>query len=516
MTKTAEKYDVAIIGAGLAGSLLARHLRRTLPDLSILQVEKAQRPSFKVGESTVEIASSYLLRRVGLSRYLYEHHLPKNGLRFFFDTPERDAELEAMSEMGSDGLPHLPSFQIDRARFETDLRAMNAADGIELRQGRVKSLQLDGAGGHRFDVLDPEGGRQPIEARWVLDASGRAGVIARSQDLWRPLDHAIAAVWGRFTGVKDLDDYGSEAFRARVRHTSRVLSTNHFCYPGYWIWFIPLGEGVTSVGVVIDREQWEDGWRRPEGFQRFLREHRAVADLLEGAELVDVMSYKQLAYAGERYLGDRWACVGESAAFSDPLYSPGSDFIALENDFVVDLIRRDLAGEDIEPMRARYDAFLKFRYDATLLLYQDLYRTLGSFELFHLKWDFDISCYYDLWLEPYLRDDHLDARWLDGQLRQKDLVLNVLARFRDLFLKVHEHLASDDALARKNCGEFVADFPAIGRARQLGSDASARAALRRTADAFNRTRNAALALLGDEAPGGELTMRHFLSGKALV
>src|SRR5690606_37780699 len=119
-------------------------------------------------------------------------------------------------------------------------------------------------------------------------------------------------------------------------------------------------------------------------------EHGAPARLLEEARLVDVMSYKQLAYGSRRYFGHRWACVGEAAAFSDPFYSPGSDFIAMENDMAVDLIRREVAGEDTATtaaQRERYDAFMKFRFDATMRLYRKLYPVLGSFDLYLLKWN---------------------------------------------------------------------------------------------------------------------------------
>ena len=112
------RLDVAILGGGLAGNFLARQLRRALPDLRIGLFEKATERSWKVGESSVEITGNYLVRRLALSRYLYEHHLPKNGLRYFFDGPERQTCLTRMSEVGTHGLPYHPAFQIDRARME--------------------------------------------------------------------------------------------------------------------------------------------------------------------------------------------------------------------------------------------------------------------------------------------------------------------------------------------------------------------------------------------------------------
>jgi hypothetical protein len=121
---------------------------------------------------------------------------------------------------------------------------------------------------------------------------------------------------------------------------------------------------------------------------------------------------------------------------------------------------------------------MKFRHDATILVYRDLYSLLGSYELWHLKWDFDIACYYNLWLEPYMRDEHLDAAWLDMQLRQRPVVLGVLERFSALFQKVENPRAED---------RFQHNSPLHRRSRALrrgpGSDASSRGATR-VEDAF--------------------------------
>lgn len=495
--------DVAILGGGLAGSLLARQIRRTLPQLHVGVFEKARESSYKVGESTVEIASNYLIRRLGLSTYLYDRHLPKNGLRFFFDTPAKDAELHEMTEVGSVSMPFHPSFQINRARLERDLWERNRADGVHVRTGvRAHDLELGRAGACHHFAFSGEGVEGRCESRWLVDAAGRASLIARAEGLRvAETDHPIAAVWGRFTGVRDLDEFGPESFRARVRHSSRMLSTVHFCYPGYWIWFIPLKDGVTSVGVVGDRDS-VDGVRRTEaGFADFLGCHRAVASLLESAEMLDIGSYAQLAYSTTRYFSaDRWGLSGDAAAFADPFYSPGSDFIALENDFLTDLIRRDLAGEDAASLRERvelYDEFMRFRHEATMLLYRGLYSTLGSYELYRLKWDLDIACYYNLWVAPYMLDQHLDADFLRTQLREKNFILQALRNFAALFHKLEDRLRERGQLYRGNLGGFAQPLDSVPYTGEVGTPRPRETVLARTAEAFNHVRDRALDLLED-------------------
>ncbi|MBA3546552.1 MAG: FAD-dependent monooxygenase [Nannocystis sp.] len=513
MDQAPRTVDIAILGGGLAGNLLARQLRRTVPQLSVAMFERSRETSFKVGESTVEIATNYLVRRLGLSSYLYENQLPKNGLRFFFDTVDKAAPLIDMSEIGSDRLPAFPTFQIDRARLEADLLRMNAADGVDIHIGaRAHDLQLHEAEGapeqrtasgmHEFIVTEGEQ-RYPVHARWVVDASGRASAIARLKDLRVPVEHGIAAAWGRFTGHADMDDWGPASWRARVKNTARMLSTVHFCYRGYWIWFIPLGRGVMSVGWVGDRAIFRDEMRKPEGFLEFLRGHRAVWDLLKDrAELLDVLAYKQLAYGTRQFFGgaDRWFMTGEAAAFTDPFYSPGSDFIALENDFITDMIARDHAGESRKQIAERsaiYDEFMQFRFQATLLLYRDLYPVLGSYELLKLKWDFDIACYYNLWAAPYWHDEHLDLRLLQGQLRRKEFMIQGLENFSRLFQRLEAGFRDRNLTHRANLGRYSSGLDIVDFAEELSAPRPRRQVMRTTEAIFNTVRERALDLLAD-------------------
>jgi flavin-dependent dehydrogenase len=484
-------FDVAILGGGKAGSLLARQLRRQVPSASIVVIEKSRERSFKVGESTVDVCGKYLTKRLGLSSYLYDAQLPKNGLRFFFDREDKTGALDALSEIGVSGLIPFPSFQLDRARFEADLLRMNAAGGVDVRIGvRVAGVTL-GASGERHEIaLEAEGvAAGTITARWVVDATGRSSLIARARGLRTESPLTNSAAWGRYRGVADLDDIGPESFHARVRHTSRVLSTNHFCYPGYWIWFIPLGRGSTSVGVVMRKGDFRPELRSEAGLDAFLRSHTAVARLMKDAQAIDTMSFGQLAYGTTRFVDarERWALVGEAAAFTDPLYSPGGDYIAIENDWVTDLVRRDLAGEEAGALAKRaalYEQALLHRLDSTLLLYDGLYGTLGSFELFASKWDLDTACYLNLWVEPYLLDRHLDLGALQRELDARPATLGILRTFRHVFQDAERELRAQGRFFEKNLGHVVLD-PAIRFLNpEFGTAASERRQLPRVRDAL--------------------------------
>ena len=174
------QLDVAIIGGGLAGSLLARQLSRAVPGHRIAVFDKKVDYTHNVGESIVELGSHYLIRRLGLSTYLYDRHYPKNGLRFFFDSPAKDCPLSEMSEIGSASLPFHPAFQIDRSRMEHDLLEMSTRDGVAVHRGTsVDGIEL-GKGGRPHRITVSEGKRsRSFESRWLVDASGRRRILAR-------------------------------------------------------------------------------------------------------------------------------------------------------------------------------------------------------------------------------------------------------------------------------------------------------------------------------------------------
>ena len=190
-----------------------------------------------------------------------------------------------------------------------------------------------------------------------------------------------------------------------------------------------------------------------------------MASLLAGAKLLDVGSYARIAYGTRRFFdADRWGLTGEAATSADPLYSPGSDFIALENDFLTDLIARDFAGEAPALLAERcdlYDRFMRFRHEATMLLYAGLYDGLGSFELASAKWDFDIASYYNLWVSAYMCDRHLDLDFLREQLRLRPFVLNVLRNFATLFQRVEGRLRERGEYFRSNAGRFYCGLDGI-------------------------------------------------------
>lgn len=349
-TTPKQAYDVIIIGAGWAGLTLARQLKNENPQLTILQLEASTQFKAKVGEATVEIAGHYLMHRLGLANYLYRNHLPKNGLRFMFDSPNHDLRLDQMSEHGTTSIPPHPAFQLDRARLEKDLVQMNREQGIELLMGaKVKTIITTHTETNEHQVnFDYQGETYQVDSRWLIDASGKASLLARQKKLHHRQDiPKNCAAWGRFSNIKDIDSLGSKTWQKKVN--GRFLSTIHFTGPGYWIWVIPLSGGFTSIGVDCDKNVMNSPPLKQEQFLDFLAQHTGLSQLLEGANLEDFEAWGQLAYRGKQYISEeRWATTGFAAMFLDPLFSGGGDMIALINDALCETICDDIACDNQE------------------------------------------------------------------------------------------------------------------------------------------------------------------------
>lgn len=407
------EYDVAIVGGALGGAATALMLKREDPSLRVVIVEKNDAFKRRVGEATVEVSAYFMCRVLGLTQFLTQTQLAKNGLRFWFFN-EASANLGGCSEIGGRYLSTVPSFLVDRAILDEEVLRRAAAEGVEvLRPASVQEIELH-EGSTQVLRAKVGGQAQDIRARWVVDASGVRCMLARANGWWRNFDeHPTISAWSRWRGVGDWDD---EALVRRHRQLAksfagiRGTATNHLVGRGWWAWFISLKGGDTSIGVVIDprRAEWPEGdGSTTDKLRAFLLRHPAGAELLEHAEPVegDAHFRRNLPYYSTTFAGDGFTLVGDAAAFLDPFYSPGMDWLSFGAMASVRTIMTWRRGEGLVPVIEAHNRDFRTSYRRMYeALYEGKYDYLGDFDLMRVAFKLDIALYYLFVARPIFQE----------------------------------------------------------------------------------------------------------------
>lgn len=348
-------YDVVICGGGLAGLSLARQIKLDQPNRSILLLERAKEDqhelSPKPGEATTEAGAYYLSHVIGLPDYLEKNHISKLGFRFFFGNST--GCVQERPEFGISRFPDVPSYNIDRGRMEHDLRRFASDVGVKLiHDSRVQAIELGSEGKpHAVCYREANGVLQAVRTRWVVDAMGRRRYLQKQLNLKKDVVGLCSAIWFRVSGLVDIEDFVPEhedAWHQRVPGGIRYASTSHLMGKGYWTWIIPLPTGNTSIGLVaLESEHPFEEYNTYDRAMQWMQRHEPVlAAHLQTFETLDFRCMRKYTFSSRQVFSDkRWACVGDAGLFSDPLYAPGVDFIALSNTMTTELIRREFADE---------------------------------------------------------------------------------------------------------------------------------------------------------------------------
>jgi flavin-dependent dehydrogenase len=426
-------YDVAILGGGMAGLTLARHLLLET-DKTILLLERRSEippPRQKVGESTVQVGGYYISKVLDLEEHLLSEHFLKYNLRFCWKSAGRsNTGFEDYALSFIRPLSNVASYQLNRNALERELLSLNLTAERFTLQLAAASLDVDLApsateGPHKVTFRHHDATRE-VSATWVVDTTGRARTLARKLEMKRPNPIRNASFYWWVEGLVDvgkLTELSSREMRKRperaaLGHLPLWLSTNHFCDEGVWCWVIPL-QGKTSLGIVYDPEVVaHDDVFSVEKATRWLCERFPLfARDLPQRKVLDQGGFKSYSYDCVQTINPaRWAMSGDAGRFSDPLYSPGSDLIAIYNTLIVDAIRTDDAQE-LSKKCTVHEQLMRAMYSAYLPSYTMTYNTLGDQEVFSLKYVWELSIYFGFYVFPFINDFFTDRRFVAGFLR---------------------------------------------------------------------------------------------------
>lgn len=304
-----EQCDVVVIGGGPGGSTAAALLARR--GYKVIALEKDHHPRFHIGESLLPM-NLPVFERLGVLEKVRAMGVFKPGADFEADN-ERGYNTYHFARAIGQSPPH--AYQVWRQDFDQMLYQHARECGADAREGH-KVVQVDHRAAREswLDVHPDDGDDYRIQARYVVDASGRDALLSSKKKLRRKNDqHQSAAIFGHFRGAQP-----------RAGEDAGNISIYSFDFG--WMWMIPVPDGVMSVGAVCRPEYLKQRkGRTVEFLLDTLKLNPALWQRVRDAELIDneVRVTGNYSYDSTCMGGPGWILVGDAFAFLDPVFSSG-------------------------------------------------------------------------------------------------------------------------------------------------------------------------------------------------
>nr|AFP87527.1 FADH2-dependent halogenase [Streptomyces sp. CNQ-418] len=331
-------HDVAIIGSGIAGSILAACLSRNNADVVLIDAET--HPKFTIGESTIPFTSMMLrllaerygvpeLKDLATFEGVYAKVSTQCGVKrnfgFLYHTEDRrqDPDLRTFFQ-----IPKPLNTENHYFRQDIDSWMFNVAIGYgtHVRQQQpVVDVQIDDDG-----VTLELARTGTVRAKYVVDAGGHRSILAQKLGLREEpsrFRHHSRSLFNHFTGVRPFDEVGQPGKKYPSKWHEGTL---HHLFEGGWMWVIPFDNHaratnpLTSVGLQLDPRVHPkpENLTAEEEFKSFLGKYPDIATQFAGA--LPVRSWvrtERIQYSSRQTVGYRWCLTSHAAGFIDPLFS---------------------------------------------------------------------------------------------------------------------------------------------------------------------------------------------------
>ena len=402
-----ESCEVAIVGSGFTGSLLARILVKL--GYEVVLLERGTHPRFAIGESSTPLANLSLERigrRYGMSdcfnmathgRWLA--HYPeirrglKRGFTYYrhhrdqpFDGSTIDAErlLVAASPEDSISDTHWLRADVDHHFVREAVAAgVDYRDHVDLTRADFSSDSVKLSGSRHGIALD-------LKANFLIDASGPGGFLAQQLSIPSALERTetrAALVASHFDGMRLMKDVVQGMTEGP--YPDDWAAVHHVIDEG-WMYSLRFDDGVTSAGFLLSPRglaslQSSDSRDAGTIWNEMLDRYPTIAEVFADATpLMPIAFRPMIQHRLSRASGERWVLMPHAYAFVDPLFSTGIAWglraverlaLAFESEA---LKSRVPTHEVLE----RYNAALGAEADQIDIVVAGAYEAMAHFDLF--------------------------------------------------------------------------------------------------------------------------------------
>ena len=336
-----KKHPVISIGGGPAGAVTAMYLLRR--GIRPVIIERDVFPRYHVGESMTG-ATALALRDLGLGEALEAQRYPvKHGVTFYGTTGQNAFWVPIKRRIDEHTQVPNQTWNVMRSTFDKILFDAALERGAEwIKATAIAPLREDDrvVG---LNIRRPDGTTENLFSEMVIDASGSATFLANHRVTGPKLRGNYDRQIALFTQFSEtIRDSGSEPHEQPGNTLLYYEKKNH------WAWFIPVGDELTSVGVVFPVEYFKQVGLSKE--EMMLRECRRMNAAL--SERLPNLTFREPVYATPNfsyqvmnYAGKGFICVGDAHRFIDPIFAYGIFFAVQEGEFAAEAVEKFLSGE---------------------------------------------------------------------------------------------------------------------------------------------------------------------------
>ncbi len=337
-----ERFDVAILGSGLGGTMLAAILARH--GKRVLVLEKGSHPRFAVGEALLPQSTLWMwilaqrfdvpeIQHLTRLDSIHQHVGPtcgiKRALGFLYHEEGKRQDPQQSNLLIAPSTPLTTESHLFRQ--DVDLYMLNVA----IRYGAVYRDHVD----VKEFVVSDDGVRlstdtgEEYEARFLVDGAGYRSPVADHFGLRETptsMQTESRAIFTHMLGIKPYDDclLPEEAPGLSARWSEGTL---HHVFEGGWFWIIPFNNvagsenPLCSVGLTLNIKRHPDtGLPAEEEFFKFVERYPSIAQQFVGATVArEWVKTGRLQYSAIGGAGDRYFLMAHAHGFIDALYSRG-------------------------------------------------------------------------------------------------------------------------------------------------------------------------------------------------